>query len=94
MIFGIATTMKTKLFMGTRMVPDLKPCLYYQIGTELQLIPFQGKEYLGYYLQEEWLTLEQLRNHCRQFIDQMQKNLPDVRADKLPVVVFPQVFLG
>lgn len=85
--------MQTKLFIGTRMIPDLKPCLD-QLQGGLKLIPFQGKEYLGFYIQDCSPTVLQLRDYSRGFIDQIQSNLPHVRADTLPVVVFPQLFLG
>ena len=86
--------MKTKLFIGTRMIPDLKPCLDDQTRDGLQLIPFHGKEYLGCYLQENFPTVAQLRKSCHFFTDLIQKNLPYVRADTLPIVVFPQLLLG
>ena len=86
--------MQTKLFMGTRVTPDLKGCLG-KMGSEgLQLIPFEGREYIGAYLTLSHPTLQELRAHCHRLIDILQKNLPDLRADTLPIVVFPQTFLG
>ncbi len=86
--------MHTKLFMGTRATPDLKACLDGLIESGLQHIPFEGKEYVGSYLQIADPTVQQVEVHHKRLIDTMQSHLPYLRADMLPVVVFPQVFLG
>lgn len=86
--------MHTKLFMGTRATPDLKTCLERLIECGLQHIPFEGKEYIGSYLQIANPTVQQVEVHHKKLIDTMQAHLPHLRADTLPVVVFPQVFLG
>lgn len=86
--------MHTKLFMGTRATPDLKANLEGLIECGLKHIPFEGKEYVGSYLQHTEPTVEQVRNHRQQLIEMMQARLPHVRSDTLPLVVFPQVFLG
>ncbi len=86
--------MRTRLFMGTRVTPELKNYAEKLADAGLQLIPFEGREYIGYYLKEEYPTLCQLRTHHKFFTEQMQKNLPDVRLDTFPILFFPQVLIG
>lgn len=86
--------MHTKLFMGTRVTPDLKACLEDLIENGLKHIPFEGKEYVGSYLHTLHPTVQQVQDHHRGIIDTMQVHLPHLRADTFPVVVFPQAFLG
>ena len=86
--------MHTKLFMGTRAIPDLKACLEGLLGCGLQYIPFEGKEYVGSYLPIAEPSVQQTEVHHKNLIETMQVHLPHLRADTLPVVVFPQVFLG
>lgn len=85
--------MNTKLFVGIRVTPDLKMRLS-SVVDGLQFIPFEGKEYVGTYLDATLPTLQQLRTQRTHLIESLQKFLPDLRTDTLPVVVFPQVFLG
>ncbi|MCH9624849.1 MAG: hypothetical protein S4CHLAM123_00100 [Chlamydiales bacterium] len=83
--------MQTKIFIGTRLTPELHTALS---QTSLQRIPFEGKEYLGLYLERQTPTVANLQHARKQLIESLQQNLPDVFADKLRVVVFPQVLLG
>jgi hypothetical protein len=76
------------------MIPELKMHLNRLEELGLTAIPFEGKEYVGYYLQNSPPTVKQIRQYSHTFIEQIQKTLPDVRADTLPIVFFPQVFLG
>ena len=85
--------MQTKLFVGTRFTPELKM----EMGTDLSplsSIPHEGKEYLGWYLEVENPTVEEIRAQCDAFLLTLQKLLPQSRVDHLPVVVFPQLFVG
>lgn len=84
--------MQTKLFIGTRATHELKIRL--NSVTDFQLIPYKGKEYVGLFVQEAYPTVQHLRNQCDQFTACLQKYLPDLRADTLPIVAFPQLLLG
>jgi hypothetical protein len=86
--------MQTKLFIGIRVTPDLKIRLGDLSAKGLQLIPFGGKEYIGAYIESPFPTVQELRCQGGQFIESLQKHLPDLRTDTLPIVVFPQAFLG
>lgn len=86
--------MQNKLFIGTRVTPDLKFRMGSTFGTALQVIPFDGKEFVGNYVTDPTPTVLELRKLRCAFIEALQLHLPDLRADMLPVVVFPQMFLG
>lgn len=86
--------MHTKLFIGVRLTPELKASLPLEEGEEIYLIPYEGKEYVGRYVKNPHPTLDELRAECRAFTDFLQRYLPDVRADTLPLVVAPQLLLG
>jgi hypothetical protein len=86
--------MQTKLFLGTRLTPDLKMRLLEISDLKWLLIPYEGKEYLGQYLKMPFPTIQGLREQCDEFIESLQECLPDLRTDTLPIVVFPQLFLG
>lgn len=87
--------MQTKLFIGTRVTPDLKARLWeVEMGAPFQFIPFEGKEYVGVYIDASLPTVRDLKHRGTQLMDTLQKCLPDLRTDNLPLVVFPQLFLG
>ena len=86
--------MKTKLFLGTRVTPDLKGRLSEAREAQWQVIPFEGREYIGVYVETQHPTVKNMRSLCKEFTESLQKHLPDLRTDTLPIVVFPQLFLG
>jgi hypothetical protein len=86
--------MHNKLFIGTRATPDLKVNLEGLVECGLKHIPFEGKEYVGLYVHCVNPTVEEVCTHHQQLIEIMQAHLSHIRADTLPIVVFPQVFLG
>ncbi len=84
--------MLTKLFVGTRFTSELKM----RIGSDLSpmtAIPYEGKEYIGYYLESN-PTVAQIRTCCDEFLIKLQEHCPEHRVDNLPIVVFPQAFVG
>ncbi len=85
--------MRTKLFVGTRLTPELKSCLASGCSP-MACIPFEGKEYLGYYLEPDRPTVGEIRACCDAFLLKLQELCPEQRIDNLPVVVFPQLFVG
>ncbi len=85
--------MHTKLFVGTRLTPELKMQLS-PILCSLTSIPYEGKEYLGHYITSERPTVEEIRSECDLFLVKLQEQCPEFRVDNLPVVVFPQLFVG
>lgn len=86
--------MQTKLFIGTRVTPELKARLGSIDNRDIQFIPFAGKEYVGLYLASPQPTLQELRKEYDRLTQSLQMHLPDLRADTLPFVVFPQLMLG
>ncbi len=85
--------MRTQFFVGTRLTPELKM----QLGAEfapLICIPYEGKQYLGHYLEAERPTVGDVQNACTHLLSTLQQRCPEHRVDNLPVVVFPQLFVG
>jgi hypothetical protein len=85
--------MQTKLFVGTRLTPELK----FHLGSDfapMSCIPYDGKEYLGVYLESEHPTVREIRAATDAFLLKLQEHCPEHRVDNLPVVVFPQLFVG
>ncbi|MCC5831523.1 MAG: hypothetical protein JJU12_00565 [Chlamydiales bacterium] len=85
--------MRTKLFVGTRCTPELKSHLEGDTSP-LVSIPYNGKEYLGYYLESDHPTVQEVRAACDAFLLKLQHHCPEQRVDNLQVVVFPQLFVG
>lgn len=77
--------MITKLFVGYRLTPELKALLS---GDTLQTIPYQGKEYVGRYLETSSPTMEDVEALAAEITE----TLPALHQKNL--VVFPQLFLG
>lgn len=86
--------MHTKLFVGTRLTPELKARIGNLPEEGFQPIPYEGKEYIGIYLDTRHPTVQEIRHVSESFIEKLQTHLPDLRADTLSIVLFPQVFLG
>lgn len=82
--------MHTKFFIGTRVTPELKALDL----SSFTCIPHEGKEYVGRYLFSDHPNLQEIRTECDQFLTLLQKQCPDFRVDTLPIVVFPQLFVG
>lgn len=85
--------MQTKLFVGTRLSPELKMQISSDLA-EMTCIPYEGKEYIGRYLDSARPTVQEVRAVCDAFLLRLQELCPDFRVDTLPVVVFPQLFVG
>lgn len=77
--------MITKLFVGYRLTPELKAALK---GNALQTIPYQGKEYVGRYLEKPSPTMQDVEAVAAEITE----TLPALHQKNL--VVFPQLFLG
>lgn len=85
--------MLTKIFIGARVTPELRGALNNQVPDELLLIPHQGKEYIGFYL-EPSPKVGEIRGLCNHLTTILQTHCPDLREGHFHVVVFPQLFLG
>lgn len=84
--------MQSKLFVGIRMLPELSELV--SDCTEFQLIPYEGKKYIGVYLPTNRPTLQDIRHACSHLVAGLQAHCPHLRCDTLPIVIFPQLFLG
>lgn len=86
--------MKTKFFVGTRLTPDLKGEWNGIQQGSFQQILHEGKEYLGLYLSSSSPTLGEIRTTVDHFATSLQKCCPELRVDKLSILIFPQLFVG
>ncbi|MFZ0564935.1 MAG: hypothetical protein WAM28_01915 [Chlamydiales bacterium] len=86
--------MEKKFFIGTRMTPDLKSHLNHIQEAPFLQISHEGQEYLGMYLNFPSPTLREIRTVLDHFISSLEIQCPDLRVDKLSIVVFPQLFVG
>lgn len=82
------TLMQIKLFVGLRYNSERT------IPASLIKIPFDGKEYIGFYLENPKPTLIELRHATRHLLDLLQKEWQEVSCDALSPVVFPELFCG
>lgn len=86
--------MLSKLFLGTRVSPELRSHLGGVTFDSLKLIPFQGKEYLGFYLENSFPTVHELRTLKSQLTALLETHFPELRIRNSQIVIFPQVFVG
>jgi hypothetical protein len=84
--------LQIKFFIGIRLTPELKHRLLPH--PSLQQVPHEGKEYFGHYLNSTHPTLIEIRSASRDLSNILQHCFPDQRCDALPILLFPQVFLG
>lgn len=80
--------MEIKLFVGTRYTTP------FPLPEGLIKIPHQGKEFVGLYLKSPKPTLKELRHAASVVRESLQKELPSIRCDHLPMTIFPQLFCG
>lgn len=81
--------MQTKLFVGTRLTPELQ-----NAASTFTTVRHEGKAYLGTYLDEPEPTLTAIKTASDTFLLTLQELCPHSRTLSLPVVVFPQLFVG
>lgn len=77
--------MLTKLFVGFRLTSELKQSLS---EHTLLIVRYEGKEYVGQYLEQENPSLADIENSATS----LKERIP--AAYKSEIVIFPQLFLG
>lgn len=96
-----------RLFIGCAVSPELKVHLQHSMAwkqasilrsTEQDVLletHFQNKSYLGLYADERFLTLHQVRQKQQKIRTQLYEYCPKlVGIDKIPIYVFPQIFVA
>ena len=86
--------MITKFFIGTRFSPELRHQLYGTESSVLRTIPYEGKEYVGFYLETHHPSLQEIQEARTHFIQALQAQCPEVHIDLCHQVIFAQLFLG
>ncbi len=79
--------MQIKLFVGTRLTPELG-------ATTLLKIPHEGKEYVGSYVDCNPLSINDLRHTASSVQMTLQNENPHLRIHSSALVVFPELFCG
>ncbi len=96
---GMSTTQSPiiKIFAGFRLSPDLKEAVRGEkshLTAELQIIPHQGREYIGIYLESATPTVQEIKDVHEKIHTLIQAIFFDLRFCTPSFVVFPQLFLG
>lgn len=95
-----------KLFLGVSLTSELKLLLSQssswkqsQIGPKSECYVFEEihyheKDYLGFYLPQEQVTLQELRELKGELKNRLQGYVPKYELDSLKVYVFSQIFVA
>ncbi len=93
-----------KLFMGVLLTPDLKLLLQksfewkkHQIiaGPDtLRVIPYDHKEYLGIYFDGDNIPWDEIASKSEKIRDSLEIFFPDLRTDKLKIILFNQMMFS
>jgi|GEM_PF-2449673 len=86
--------MNKKFFIGFQLSHLLKAEIGEQSADPLQRVSHQGKEYLGFYLQQKEPSLCQIQRAQRDLINQLQHLCTHTPVDSLTCLLFAQLFLG
>ena len=90
-----------KLFIGILLTPDIKLLLQknsewkkHQIVAKpdmLKVIPYDTKEYLGLYFKGDNIPWDEIASKSDLIRASLERFLPDVRSDKLKIMLFNQL---
>lgn len=91
-----------KIFIGCPLTAEIKMHLSKSSAwkqasidkTGLTLVNFQEKEYLGFYLSEDKLTLDEFNHFEKEIKKHLQTYCPEISPDLFKVLTFPQLFIG
>lgn len=95
-----------KLFVGVLLTPDMQYHLEknphwkrHRImkdvsKTKIQVIPYDRKEYLGSYFEDDIISWPALSLMQAELIDCMEQFFPALRLDKKKIVIFNQMLIS
>jgi len=96
-----------RLFIGCAVNPELRINLTHSLpwkqasimrATDQDLLletHFQNKSYIGLYVDDQQFTLQQIRKDQQKIREQLLIYCPKLTGiDKLPIYVFPQIFVS
>lgn len=92
MFVGILATSEVRMHLTQSMLWKQITIVREEKGAELQQVHYQGKDYVGFYLEEQAADLIQIQKYEEAVKEKVQKYCPDLDCRKQPVVIFGQVF--
>lgn len=104
---NISAGITVKMFVGGLLTAEIKMHLdksqeWKQISiipkelreAQIQQIHFQNKDYLGYFLTDDSIAINELQNVKSAIYSFLKKTCPKFQIDTFKVYVFPQVFIS
>lgn len=95
-----------RIFVGIEISSEIKMRLYESSSWKdalivdakdpqrMQIVPFEGKNYIGRFLAYKELTLKDLDQEAKHVADKLISYCPALKIDKNETVVFSQVFVA
>ena len=83
-----------KLFIGSVITSRIRSLLNSNDKFEdLQIIPFQGKEYIGTFMSQTEPLIPEVLKEEENIKNNLSKYFPDLNTEILPMNIFSQIFL-
>lgn len=86
--------MLTKLFIGYQLTHTLKAHIISEETAPLQIIPHEGKHYIGLYSNDRSLPLKDLKKIKETIQHHLQEIAPSLYIEQQECLVFSELFLG
>lgn len=86
--------MKTKLYIGYRLSPELKVLIRDKMPEAIFIATHQGKEFLGAYITDSFPTVKVIHQKADEVLASLQLSFPSYFFNRGSISVFPVVLLG
>ncbi|MEI8125974.1 MAG: hypothetical protein WCG42_09475 [Parachlamydiaceae bacterium] len=99
----MASKVSIKIFLGCLITSEINMHLTYSINwklakiepsNEMQLVNYQGKEYIGCFLETSSCTMAICKKMESMVKQRLHDYCPEFETENLNVTVFPQVFIA
>ena len=99
------TEVKVVLFFGFRLSTEwkarLKESVLFQQAQilrakgeyDLQIVRYEGKDYLGYYINDTEITVKKIKDLEFRAQERIEYFCPDIRTDTLTFILFPHMMV-
>lgn len=102
MTSDLSNKLESKLFLGCCLTSEMRMHLDKSIQWKhatimaegLQVVHYQGKDYLGLYLDAKKASLQELNALQKSIQVQLHMYCPKLETDHIEICIFPQVFLA
>ena len=103
---GVESKISSKLFVGCQITSEVRMHLNQSIqwkhagiistnsGVRLQQVHFHGKDYFGFYVADQMISLFALKELQQKIRQELKGYCPDLETETISVCVFPQVFVA